>query len=285
MQNNYINLRMKHLIYLFTMVLICSACNKSPEEAYQACLDAEKLYNNLDKKYEEAQKAGTLTPELKATLDQEAEDLFENAKSIYANFFGNYINTPFAQQIFSETRWTRRLNQIQLELVVTKVNDPIFKETEVYKNAANRVEIMKNTKPGHSYTNIISLDPEGNPFNLSNYVGKGKYILLDFWASWCPDCRKEMPLLVELYNTYKDKNFEIIGYSLDKKADAWKQGIEDLSISWPQMSDCDFWNSQGARLYAVQSIPQLILINPEGIIVDRGLSADELLKKLSEIVK
>jgi peroxiredoxin len=267
------------------MVLICSACKKSPEEAYQPCLDAEKSYNQLDDKYEEAKKNGTLTPEFEAALDKEAEVLFEKAKEAHAVFFENYINTPYAQKIFSETRWTRRLNMEQLERVINKVSDPVFKETDIYKNGAARIDIMKNTKPGHSYTNIVSKDPDGNPVQLSDYVGKGKYVLLDFWASWCPDCRKEMPALVELYNTFKDKNFEIVGYSMDKTDEAWKKGIEDLNISWPQMSDCDFWNSQGTKLYAVQSIPQTILINPEGIIIERGLSVNELLKKLVEIVK
>jgi thiol-disulfide isomerase/thioredoxin len=276
---------MKQLIYLFIMVLISSACKKSPEEAYQTCLDAEALYNHLDDKYEDAKKKGVLTSEFEATLDKEAEVLFEKTKEAHAVFFENYINTPFAQKIFSETRWTRRLNMAQLERVVNQVNDPVFKETDIYVNAATRIDIMKNTRPGHPYTNIIAKDPEGNPIQLSDYVGKGKYVLLDFWASWCPDCRKEMPALVELYDLFKDKNVEIVGYSMDKTVEAWKKGIEDLNISWPQMSDCDFWNSQGTKLYAVQSIPQIILINPEGIILERGLSVGELLKKLSETVK
>jgi thiol-disulfide isomerase/thioredoxin len=269
------------------MVLICTACSKSlsPEDAYKPCLETEDAYNQLGNKYEKAQKAGTLTPELAATLDKEAEMLFENTKKTYAVFFENYINTPFAQQIFSETRWTRRLNLDQLESVLSKVTDTAFKETDVFQNAVIRIDNMKNTKPGHAYTDIVAKDLVGNSIALSDYVGKGKYVVLDFWASWCPDCRVEMPELVELYNTYKDKNVEIVGYSMDKTVEAWKKGVEDLNITWPQMSDCNFWNSQGTKLYAVQSIPQLILINPEGIIIERGLSAAALLNKIVEIVK
>ena len=120
---------------------------------------------------------------------------------------------------------------------------------------------------------------------MANYVGKGKYVLLDFWASWCPDCRKEMPALVELYAACKDKNFEIVGYSLDKDKEAWKKGIEDLNITWPQFSDCDFWNSQGAKRYAVQFIPLTVLIDPEGNIIERGLNMDELKGKLDVLLK
>jgi len=94
-----------------------------------------------------------------------------------------------------------------------------------------------------------------------------------------------MPELVELYARYKDKNFEIIGYSLDRNKDAWIKGIETLNITWPQLSDCDYWNSQGAKLYAVQFIPLSILINPEGIIIERGLDIHTLKVKIEELIK
>jgi thiol-disulfide isomerase/thioredoxin len=271
------------------MVLIGTACNKnksiSPETAYQACEAAEKAYNDLADQYEALENNGTLTPELKDSLDKQAEILFEDAKKAYTVFFEDQINTPYAQQIFTETRWTRRLNPDQLESVVNKVTDAAFKETEAYQNAVNRLNAMKYTQPGYAYVNIVSKDPDGNPIELSQYAGKGKYVLLDFWASWCPDCRKEMPALVELYAAYKDKNFEIVGYSLDKKEDAWKKGIEDLNITWPQMSDCDYWNSQGVKSYAVQFIPLTILLDPEGKIIERGLSVSELLSKIEELSK
>ena len=84
-----------------------------------------------------------------------------------------------------------------------------------------------------------------------------KPVLLDFWASWCGPCRREMPNLVEAYAKYKNKNFEIVGVSLDQSADAWKEAIKKLNITWPQMSDLKYWNCEGAQLYAVSSIPTL----------------------------
>jgi len=277
---------MKNLFYSLSLALLIIACNTgNPEKEYQACLSAEEAYITFSDKYDEEVKSGTLTEETIISLEEESKALFENAKAVFAKFYRKNINTDFAQNIFSESRWTRRLNPDQLESVVKAVTDEAFKETDAYKNAADRLFRMKNSLPGNPYTNIVAENPQGNSDELANYVGKGKYVLLDFWASWCPDCVKEMPELVELYDAYKDKNFEIVGYSLDRNNEAWIKGIEILNITWPQLSDCDFWNSQGAKLYAVQYIPLTILINPEGIIMERGLDILSLKEKIAELVK
>ena len=108
-------------------------------------------------------------------------------------------------------------------------------------------------------------------------------MLLDFWASWCSPCRKEMPLLVELYNTYKDKDFEIVGYSLDRDIESWKKGIEDLHITWPQLSDTAYWKSLPVQTYDIHGIPNTILIDPQGIIIEKGLRGEKLVQKLQEL--
>ena len=120
---------------------------------------------------------------------------------------------------------------------------------------------------------------------LSDYAGKGKLVLVDFWASWCGPCRREMPNLVELYKQYKNKNFEIVGVSLDQNGDSWKAAIKQLNITWPQMSDLKYWECEGAQLYAVSSIPHVVLIDGEGTIVARGLHGEELQQKVAELLK
>lgn len=147
------------------------------------------------------------------------------------------------------------------------------------------VEKMKATAVGQKFTDFEMQTPEGETVKLSDYVGKGKVVLVDFWASWCGPCRREMPNLVEAYAQYKNKNFEIVGVSLDQSGDAWKDAIQKLNITWPQMSDLKYWNCEGARLYAVSSIPHTVLIDGEGTILARGLHGDGLKEKLAEVLK
>ena len=147
------------------------------------------------------------------------------------------------------------------------------------------VEKMKATAVSQKFTDFEMQTPEGKTVKLSDYVGKGKTVLVDFWASWCGPCRREMPNLVEAYAKYKNKNFEIVGVSLDQNGDSWKEAIDKLNITWPQMSDLKYWNNEGAKLYAVSSIPHTVLIDGDGIILARGLHGEELQEKLAEVLK
>lgn len=144
---------------------------------------------------------------------------------------------------------------------------------------------MKITAVGQKFTDFTMQTPDGKEIKLSDYVGKGKVVLVDFWASWCGPCRREMPNLVEIYKKYKSQGFEIVGVSLDRDAEAWKKGIEQLHITWPQMSDLKYWDCEGARLYAVSSIPHTVLIDGEGTILARGLHGEELQEKIAESLK
>ena len=144
---------------------------------------------------------------------------------------------------------------------------------------------MKATAVGQKFTDFEMNNLDGKPVKLSDYVGKGKVVLVDFWDSWCGPCRREMPNLVEIYQQYKGKNFEIVGVSLDRKAEDWKDMTKKLNITWPQMSDLKFWQSEGAQIYAVSSIPHTMLIDAEGTIIARGLHGKELKEAVANAVK
>ena len=138
---------------------------------------------------------------------------------------------------------------------------------------------------GQRFLDLEEADTEGNLHKLSEYVGQGKWVLVDFWASWCGPCKAEMPNVVAAYKQYHDKGFEIVGLSFDREKDPWLKAILEWQMPWIHLSDLKFWNSVAAEVYSVNSIPDNLLINPEGIVVARGLRGEALATKLAEAFK
>lgn len=147
------------------------------------------------------------------------------------------------------------------------------------------IDNAMKTVVGKKYIDFSMNTPEGKTVKLSDFVSKNKYTLIDFWASWCGPCRQEMPNVVAAYKQFKNKGFGIVGVSLDKDADKWKQAIKDLNIIWPQMSDLKAWQCEGAALYGVRAIPATVLVDQEGNIIARDLRGDEIAAKLGELLK
>ena len=155
--------------------------------------------------------------------------------------------------------------------------------TEYVNQIESMISRMEKVQVGSVAPDFTLPDVDGNPVSLSSF--RGKYVLVDFWAAWCPDCRKENPNIVAAWEKYKNKNFDVLGVSLDRNRDQWLAAIEKDKLGWTQISDLKYWNSDAAVLYCIRWIPMSFLIDPEGKIVAIGLEGEELHNKLEELLK
>lgn len=250
-------------------------------DAYQ---EIRTICDDLERQIHETRKAmqdSTLTEEQReaqsATIDALEDKEIEAIKAGIAKNITNPVGVYLLKSTFYYMS-VEELDPLMSQIPATYTNDKVIVRIK------DNVEKLKATAVGQKFTDFEMQTPEGKTVKLSDYVGKGKIVLVDFWASWCGPCRLEMPNLVEAYKKYHNKNFEIVGVSLDRTAEDWKKGIEKLHITWPQMSDLKYWDCEGAKLYAVSSIPHTVLIDGEGIILARGLHGDGLQEKLAEVL-
>lgn len=191
-------------------------------------------------------------------------------QSIITNDAGVYFWVNYANQINPDTA----LNLLSL-MEENQKNNQAVKATE------EQLLALQATQVGNYFTDISGVTPTGQNVALSDYAAKGNFVLVDFWASWCVHCVKEMPALKKLYQKYHDKGFEVIGVSLDTQEAAWKISIERLGLAWVHLSDLDGWEGNVAQSYAVELIPCMVLVDPNGIIVYRGRSGEELEQMLA----
>lgn len=223
----------------------------------------------------------TLTDEQRQAKQKELDLIEEEYIQTIKDAVQKNITNAVGIQMFKQTFYNFSTDENEALLNQVPANYQNDKVIIKIKEITNK---QKATSIGKKFMDLEMLTPEGKPIKLSDYVGKGKVVLIDFWASWCGPCRREMPNLVSAYNKYKGKNFEIVGISLDKDNEAWKESIEKLNITWPQMSDLKGWQNEGAQKYAVNSIPHTILVDGDGTILARGLHGEDLQNKLSEVL-
>lgn len=160
-----------------------------------------------------------------------------------------------------------------------------LKSSPLGQRTLEKLVIGKRRQMGAKATDFTQNDLNGNPFTLSSL--RGKYVLVDFWASWCGPCRAENPHVVKAYNELKGKNFEIVGVSLDYPGGkaVWADAVKKDGLPWIQVSDLKGWKNEVAVMYGINSVPQNLLIDPNGLIIAKNLRGEALTEKLKELIK
>ncbi|WAC42467.1 TlpA disulfide reductase family protein [Pedobacter sp. SL55] len=173
---------------------------------------------------------------------------------------------------------------------VAKEEEPLFnrfsaalKSSPLGKRTLEKIEIGKRRQEGSKATDFTQNDQNGKPFTLSSL--RGKYVLVDFWASWCVPCRAENPNVVKAYNALKGDKFEIVSVSLDAGKEQWLAAIETDGMPWIHVSDLKYWKNEVAVMYGINSVPQNILLDPTGVIVAKNLRGENLTELLKNYIK
>ncbi len=256
----------------------------------------QTLYNQQNTKRDELYKVSNLEEALaeyrlpETTTERRAEivKLYNEMDSVMTKFQDSLIAAnPLSHYALQNLK--SKVNDLSIEEAETMLApfkaDVKFAENKVIASIEKTINLEKSLQVGMPAIDFTMKDPKGNDITLSEIYKKNKVTMIDFWAGWCGPCRRFNPTLVKIYAAYHKKGFEILGVSLDKEADSWHNAIKTDKLTWPQVSDLNYWDTQVAKSYNVRYIPQNIFVDQSGNIIARKLAEDQITSFLDEHLK